>query len=35
MVEQWNSKVVQCGGTVEKWNSGTLIVEQCDETVEQ
>ena len=21
MVEQWNSKVVQCGGTVEKWNS--------------
>ena len=45
---QLNSKVVQCGGTVEKswwnsvvekwnshggtvwWNSGTLIVEQCD-----
>ena len=50
---RWNSKVVQCGGTVEKswwnsvvekwnshggtvwWNSGTLIVEQCDEAVEQ
>ena len=38
-VEKWNSH----GGTVRWksgtvmvwWNSGTLIVEQCDETVEQ
>ena len=28
LVEQWNSD----GGTV-WWNSGTLMVEQCDETV--
>ena len=28
MVEQWNSD----GGTV-SWNSGTLVVEECDETV--
>ena len=30
VVEQWNSH----GGTV-WWNSGTLVVEQCNETVEQ
>ena len=44
MVEQWNSKVVQCGGTVEKWNSHggtvwwnsrTVMVEQCGGKVEQ
>ena len=43
MVEQWNSKVAQCGGTVEKWNSHggtvwrnsrTVMVEQCGGTVE-
>ena len=44
MGAQWNSKVEQCGGTVEKWNShggtvrwksGTVMVEQCGGTVEQ
>ena len=30
VVEQWNSH----GGTV-WWNSGTLMVEQCNEIVEQ
>ena len=36
MVE-WNGVVKQCGGTIEQswWNSGTLVVEQCNETVEQ
>ena len=34
---QWNSEVQQCGGTIEQswWNSGTLMVEQCGERVEQ
>ena len=29
--------VEQCGGTIEEswWKSGTLVVEQCNETVEQ
>ena len=30
VMEQWNSR----GGTL-WWNSGTLMVEQCNETVEQ
>ena len=34
MVEQCGGKVNSHGGTV-WWNSGTLIVEQCDEAVEQ
>ena len=34
---EWNGVVKQCGGTIEQslWNSGTLVVEQCNETVEQ
>ena len=37
MVEKWNSKVVQCGGTVEQslWNSGTIMVEQWGGTMKQ
>ena len=46
VVEQWNSQggtvmVEQCGGQWNShggtlwWNSGTLMVEQCNETVEQ
>ena len=37
MVEQWNSKVQQCGGTKEQswWNSRTVMVEQCGGKVEQ
>ena len=30
MVEQWNSN-----GVTVWWNSGTLMVEQCNEIVEQ
>ena len=34
-VEQWHSEECWWKSVVEQWNSGTVMVEQCGDTVEQ